>query len=1183
MSLTPPLRMTQRLPRWLAVLGACALPLLAQAQSNCPTGDNTDANYILGMAGSEASAMHWPTGLVWKRCVEGMTFDGSQCTGTAQTKTWNAWAGTDRLLPKSFTNQTNWGISDFSQNLLESGAWRMAYVNELQKITENCGNTPKVNRTVFPNTPSLNVWSGSPYANYSYYAWSVGFGNGYPYDVNRSFDFHVRLVRGGQSFAPLTSSSAQTVGAGAAVTFGAFTLAPSVAPGEAWGGARITGDGDPEFDINASDTWVKEAIVKSGDAIRVRFTAPATDSRTVTFTLRSGQTTGTLDDASNAGTEATAMQETTASFTANVQPVIAYSAAPTATTNAASAISANAATLNATVNDNGAATSVSFDWGTSISYGNSASATPATVNAGAGSTAVTGSLSGLACNTVYHYRVNATSSEGTTQGSDVSFTTGPCVPGAPTAVTAMAGNTEVSVSFTAPASNGGSAITSYTVTSNPGGLTGTGAASPITVSGLTNGTAYTFTVTATNSAGTGTASAASNSVTPKAPQYIDFSNPGTQNFGTSPTLTATATSGLTPTFSSSTTGVCTITSGGVLTFVTAGTCTINANQAGDASYLPATEVSRSFTVNPVLPGTPTIGTATAGDTQASVAFTAPTNTGGTTITGYTVTVSPPHVSPVNGANSPIVVTGLTNGQAYTFTVTATNPAGTGPASVASNSITPAAIQTITFSNPGAQNFGTSPTLSASSDSGLIVSFTSSTTGVCTITSGGVLTFVTAGTCTINADQAGNASYLPAPQVSQTFSVNAVVPSVPNIGPTTAGDTLAIVNWTAPASNGGAVITGYRVQVATSESGVYADAEGDCAFTSAGISTAVICTATGLTNGTEYFFKVAAINSVGMGSYSSASSGVTPVASLINGACGGSHLGTFTSAPTTDLCNAGTADSVTGSGPWNWTCSGSGGGSNASCSANVQTHAVTADASPAAGGTASCAPSPVPHGGNTTCTAVANTGSGYAFQQWTGACAGQGAQCTLSNVQADQASTAVFGYQIIVPEGPQTGEPVELTPPTENNWQITAASTATTDSVGTPPPANVSLPHGVVSLQLEMGTAGSSATVVLTYPEPLPAGTRYYKFGRTQANPTPHWYVFSGAVISGNTITLTLTDGGAGDDDLTANGVIVDPGGPALAAGDVAAIPTLSEWAMMLLAGIIGLLAFGHLNPRRHPA
>jgi len=80
--------------------------------------------------------------------------------------------------------------------------------------------------------------------------------------------------------------------------------------------------------------------------------------------------------------------------------------------------------------------------------------------------------------------------------------------------TAVPGIEAATVSFTAPASDGGSAITSYTVTSNPGGITANGTSSPITVTGLTNGTAYTFTVTATNAAGTSTASAASNAVTP---------------------------------------------------------------------------------------------------------------------------------------------------------------------------------------------------------------------------------------------------------------------------------------------------------------------------------------------------------------------------------------------------------------------------------------------------------------------------------------------------------------------------------------------------------------------------------------------------------------------------------------------------------------------------------------------
>ena len=91
------------------------------------------------------------------------------------------------------------------------------------------------------------------------------------------------------------------------------------------------------------------------------------------------------------------------------------------------------------------------------------------------------------------------------------------VPGAPTGAAATAGNAQASVAFTAPASNGGSAVTGYTATSSPGAFTSAGCtASPCTVTGLSNGTAYTFSVTATNGAGTGAASLASNSVIPSA-------------------------------------------------------------------------------------------------------------------------------------------------------------------------------------------------------------------------------------------------------------------------------------------------------------------------------------------------------------------------------------------------------------------------------------------------------------------------------------------------------------------------------------------------------------------------------------------------------------------------------------------------------------------------------------------
>lgn len=105
----------------------------------------------------------------------------------------------------------------------------------------------------------------------------------------------------------------------------------------------------------------------------------------------------------------------------------------------------------------------------------------------------------------------------------------PQLPGAPTIGTAsQASATSVAVAFTAPACAGVPAtITGYTATSTPGCFTGTGTASPVTVSGLTTGTAYTFKVKAQNNAGFGPCSASSNSVTPVAQGQQAFTTAGT--------------------------------------------------------------------------------------------------------------------------------------------------------------------------------------------------------------------------------------------------------------------------------------------------------------------------------------------------------------------------------------------------------------------------------------------------------------------------------------------------------------------------------------------------------------------------------------------------------------------------------------------------------------------------------
>lgn len=96
------------------------------------------------------------------------------------------------------------------------------------------------------------------------------------------------------------------------------------------------------------------------------------------------------------------------------------------------------------------------------------------------------------------------------------------VPNAPTIGTATAGDAQATVEFTAPSNVGGSAISAYYAVSNPDQITGTAASSPVSVTGLTNGTSYTFTVWALNTYGPSPYSAASGSVTPAAPPRVVF-------------------------------------------------------------------------------------------------------------------------------------------------------------------------------------------------------------------------------------------------------------------------------------------------------------------------------------------------------------------------------------------------------------------------------------------------------------------------------------------------------------------------------------------------------------------------------------------------------------------------------------------------------------------------------------
>ncbi|WP_456049005.1 S-layer homology domain-containing protein [Acetivibrio cellulolyticus] len=143
--------------------------------------------------------------------------------------------------------------------------------------------------------------------------------------------------------------------------------------------------------------------------------------------------------------------------------------------------------------------------------------------------------------TIYYFVIKATNEGGDSTNSVEVSAMPKTVPGTPTNVSAIAGNGEATITFTAPADNGGSPITGYIVTSGPSNITATGTGTTITVTGLTNGTTYTFTVKAVNAVGNGADSTASNSVTPRRPSSGGSSSgnttPATPTEPTKPTET----------------------------------------------------------------------------------------------------------------------------------------------------------------------------------------------------------------------------------------------------------------------------------------------------------------------------------------------------------------------------------------------------------------------------------------------------------------------------------------------------------------------------------------------------------------------------------------------------------------------------------------------------------------------
>lgn len=122
-----------------------------------------------------------------------------------------------------------------------------------------------------------------------------------------------------------------------------------------------------------------------------------------------------------------------------------------------------------------------------------------------------------------------------------------------------------------------------------------------------------------------------------------------------------------------------------------------------------------------------------------------------------------------------------------------------------------------------------------------------------------------------------------------------------------------------------------------------------------------------------------------------------------------------------------------------------------------------------------------------------------------------------------------------------------------------------------PTSDATFPFGLIAVRVSGVAAGAQVQLQVDLPGAIPQNAQYWKYGPTQQKPGAHWYPFAGsASLSGNRLTLTLTDGEDGDDDLLKNGVIVDPGGimvPNASSSAATAVPVWSTagWLLASLA------------------